>query len=85
MFNQYREASYFWDIVGPVSLLFFAIFLILSVHAVKKKSILLLLISVIVTGIVSYITLWSIGRYLFVIMILQFIALGYITYKKFIN
>ncbi|MBH8604107.1 hypothetical protein [Thermoactinomyces sp. CICC 10522] len=71
----------FWDIAGPLSLIIFAISIAISIWAFIKKSIWTLVICVLIGSVVVYITLWSIGKYIAVFVIMQLIGTLYLLFK----
>ena len=72
----------FWDVVGPLALFFLGISFILSIYFFVKKRIESIFICSIVTGIVSFITAWSIGSYVLTLSIIQLLAAIYLLVKN---
>lgn len=75
----------FWDTVGPIALFFLGISLIFSIYFFFKNRIEFIFICSIVTGIVSFITAWSIGSYVLILSIIQLLAAIYLFVKNKIS
>lgn len=72
----------FWDIAGPIALLSLLISCVLSIYFIYKKRIEFIFTCGIVTVIISFITFWSIGSYVFGVAIIQVLAAIYLFHKK---
>ncbi|EHQ89131.1 hypothetical protein DesyoDRAFT_2030 [Desulfosporosinus youngiae DSM 17734] len=71
----------FWDIAGPISLFLLGISFILSIFFFIKKRVKFIILCSIVSLIVAFITLWSIGYYVLILAIVQFGAAVYLSVK----
>ncbi len=72
----------FWDIVGPISLILFGATILLSIIAFRQKSIPQLFLYMAVGFMVSYISAWSIGKFLVAVPILQLAGVIYLYVKR---
>jgi|GEM_PF-2227948 len=79
---MYNAQIDFWDVMGPVSLVVFGILIVWSVYGFKKKSALVLFVSGLIEIPICIFFAWSIGIYLAIAPIIQFIAAVYLLIKN---
>jgi len=62
---------YFWDVFTPLLYIIFFTNLFFSYKYYKKKSIGLFFVTIVINIFISFLGLWSIGIYLFIISCIQ--------------
>ncbi|SFS61017.1 hypothetical protein [Marininema halotolerans] len=72
----------FFDVVTPLLWTFYVLSVLLSIWAVRKKSVFLLLISMVISGGFSLLAMMSIGTYLILLTVLQLLGLIWVILKK---
>jgi len=77
--------EYFWDVVGPLLIIIFIINTLISLYAFKKKSIFIFIINILITVFISFIFIWSIGKFLIIISLFQTVGLLYSVFYSIQN
>ncbi|SDK20503.1 hypothetical protein SAMN05216243_2316 [Sediminibacillus albus] len=73
---------YLWDILTPIIYLVFIVNLFYSYKTYRNKSTLPFTITILINAFIGFLTLWSIGMYLFIISALQLVGLLIILLKN---
>ncbi len=73
-----KVSPYFWDIAGPLSLVIFGVSVAFSIWAFIKRYIWTMAMCVLIGAFESYITFWSIGKYIAILVGVQLISLLYL-------
>lgn len=79
---EMADAPFFWDIVGPLAIVLFLVFLVLSIWGYRIGSAWIVLVCTPVSAAVGFMTTWSIGSIFLIVAILQLIAALYLFFRK---
>lgn len=79
---EMADVPYFWDIVGPLSILLFLAFFILSLWGYRRGSAWIILVCSPVSALAGFITAWSVGAIFYIVALFQLIAALYLFFRK---